>query len=155
MILPEHRMSHSLARVHIHLVFSTKHRERWIQDSVREGLHGYMSGVLAKLDCPAVTMNSVEDHLHVLFNLGKSITLSKVVEDLKTSSSKWLKHQEGIPGRFSWQNGYGAFSVSETNMDAVRKYILKQREHHKKKTFEAEYRTLLLQNGISLDASDD
>jgi REP element-mobilizing transposase RayT len=144
-------MSHSLAQIHVHLVFSTKRREVWIQDTIREPLHGYMSGVLDNLDCPAVIINSVEDHVHVLFNLGRNITLSKVVENLKTSSSKWIKNQAGVPAQFSWQNGYGAFSVSETNMDAVHKYILKQREHHKKKTFDAEYRTLLLQNGIAID----
>jgi REP element-mobilizing transposase RayT len=144
-------MTHSLARIHVHLVFSTKHREAWIHDSARQALHRYMSGVLDKVDSPAVILNSVEDHVHVLFNLGRNVALSKVVEYLKTSSSRWLKTQEGIPARFSWQNGYGAFSVSETNMDAVRKYILKQQEHHKKKTYQTEYRTLLLQNGISLD----
>jgi REP element-mobilizing transposase RayT len=141
-------MPHSLARIHVHLVFSTKHRVASIQDSVREALHAFMSGVLGALDCSAVIINSVEDHVHILFTLGRGIALSKVVEDLKTSSSKWLKTQDGGSARFKWQNGYGAFAVSETNVDAVRKYILKQREHHKKKTFQMEYRTLLLQNGI-------
>ncbi|HEX2878296.1 MAG TPA: IS200/IS605 family transposase [Polyangiaceae bacterium] len=144
-------MSHSLARIHVHLVFSTKRREMWIQDAVREALHRFMSGVLDKLDCPAVIINSVEDHVHVLFKLGRNVTLAKVVEDLKSASSKWFKTLEGVSAKFGWQNGYGAFAVSETNVDAVRRYILKQREHHKKRNFQMEYRTLLLQNGIALD----
>jgi REP element-mobilizing transposase RayT len=148
-------MAHSLARLHVHLVFSTKHREAWIQDAVRQGLHAFMSGALDKLDSPAMIVNSVEDHVHILFSLGRSIALSDVVEDLKTSSSKWLKTQLAVPAKFGWQNGYGAFSVSETNLDAVRKYIVKQREHHKKKTFETEYRTLLLQNGFTVEPHDD
>ncbi|HEX2878940.1 MAG TPA: IS200/IS605 family transposase [Polyangiaceae bacterium] len=126
-------MSHSLVRLPVHLVFSTKNRAPLLGDHVRDALHRYMSGVLSKLDCPPVLINSVEDHVHILFNLGRSIALSKAVEDLKTSSSKWLKAQAGPSSAFRWQNGYGAFAVSETNVDAVRKYILRQRDHHKKR----------------------
>jgi REP element-mobilizing transposase RayT len=144
-------MAHSLARLHVHLVFSTKHRQPLIRDAVRDALHGFMSGVLKKLECSLVIVNSVEDHAHLLFDLNRSVPLSKVVEDLKRASSRWLKTQDSLYAGFGWQTGYGAFAVSETNLDAVRKYIRRQREHHQRNTFQTEYRSLLIRNGITFD----
>ncbi|HEX2881377.1 MAG TPA: IS200/IS605 family transposase [Polyangiaceae bacterium] len=144
-------MAHSLARLHVHLVFGTKHRAPLIHDGVRDAFHGYVFGTLSKLDCGPVIVNSVEDHVHILFNLNRSMALSKVVEEIKKSSSKWLKVQGQVLSAFGWQNGYGAFAVSEANISAVRRYILKQQEHHKKKTFEAEYKALLVSNGLPFD----
>jgi REP element-mobilizing transposase RayT len=125
-------MAHSVACLHVHLVFATKHRAPLIHDRIRDSLHGYMFGVLGKLDCAPMIVNSVEDHVHFLFNLNRSIAVSKAVEELKKSSSKWVKAQEDAFSNFAWQTGYGAFAVSAANVDTVRRYIVKQQEHHKK-----------------------
>ena len=144
-------MPQSLARLHVHLVFSTKNREPLITDAVRESLHAYMATVLQNLGCAPVLINSVEDHIHLLFDLGRTVAVSQAVEDVKKSSSKWIKTQgPGFAG-FAWQSGYGAFAVSESNVEAVREYITTQREHHRKKTFQEEYRQFLERHRIAFD----
>ncbi len=144
-------MPQSLARLHIHLVFSTKHRERLITDAVRDALHAYLARVLQNLGCAPVLINSVEDHVHVLFELSRTIAVSKVVEDVKKSSSKWIKTQGAEFAGFAWQAGYGAFAVSESNVEAVRRYIAGQREHHREQLFQEEYRECLDRHGIAFD----
>ncbi len=144
-------MPQSLARLHVHLVFSTKHRERLITDDVRSALHAYLARALQNLGCTPVLINSVEDHLHLLFDLARTVAVSKVVEDVKTSSSKWIKTQGPEFAGFAWQAGYGAFAVSESNVEAVRKYIADQREHHRNELFQEEYRACLGRHGIEFD----
>ena len=131
-------MPQSLARLHIHLVFSTKNRERIITDDVRSPLHAYMATVLQNLGCAPVLINSVEDHAHLLFDLARTVSISQVVEEVKKSSSKWIKTQGQEFAGFAWQAGYGAFAVSESNVGTVRTYIANQREHHRTKTFQEE-----------------
>jgi putative transposase len=144
-------MPQSLARLHIHLVFSTKGREPVITDGIRDSLHRYMAVVLENLGCPAVLINSVEDHVHLLLDLGRTVSISKAVEEVKKTSSKWLKSHGQTFANFAWQAGYGAFAVSESNMPAVREYIASQREHHRKKTFQEEYRQFLERHRIAFD----
>jgi len=144
-------MSQSLARIHLHLVFSTKDRAPLIIDKIRDPLHRYMATVLKNLGCHANLINSVEDHVHLLFELGRTAAVSKVVEDVKKSSSKWIKTQSDGAGEFAWQNGYGAFSVSHSNIEAVKNYIAGQGEHHRKRTFQEELRTLLEKHGVEYD----
>jgi REP element-mobilizing transposase RayT len=144
-------MPQSLARLHVHLVFSTKQRTPWLTDAVRDSLHRYMAVVLADLGCPAVLINSVEDHVHVLFDLGRTVSVSQAVEAVKSSSSKWIKTQGPEFARFAWQAGYGAFAVSESNVLAVRDYVADQREHHRKRSFQDELRAFLERHGISFD----
>ena len=144
-------MPQSLARLHIHLVFSTKHRERFITDAVRESLHGYMATVLQNIKCAPVLINSVEDHVHLLFDLARTVSISAVVEDVKKSSSQWIKGEGPSFTQFEWQSGYGAFAVSESNVEEVRKYIAGQREHHRIKTFQEEYRAFLTKHRIVFD----
>ena len=141
-------MPQSLANLYIHLFFSTKHREALITDEVRPQLHAYMATVLANLKSPAVLINSVDDHIHLLFQLHRTVTLSKAVEEVKKSSSKWIKTQETGFQSFAWQSGYGAFSVSESNTGQVAHYIKNQQEHHKKTTFQEEYRQFLDRHNI-------
>ncbi|MCX6360190.1 MAG: IS200/IS605 family transposase [Armatimonadetes bacterium] len=144
-------MPQSFARLHIHLVFSTKHREPLITDGVRGSLHAYMATVLRNLGCAPVEINSVEDHVHILFELARTVSVSQVVEDVKKSSSKWIKTQgSGLVG-FAWQAGYGAFAVSETNVASVRDYIARQREHHQQGSFQDEYRSSLEYHGVAFD----
>ena len=144
-------MPQSLARLHVHLVFSTKHREPLITDAVRPSLHAYMATVLRNSGCPAVLINSMPDHVHILFELGRTVTVSSSVEEVKTNSSKWLKTQGPEFSRFAWQTGYGAFSVSESNVAAVRDYIANQAEHHQVKSFQEEYLAFLTKHGVAFD----
>lgn len=144
-------MPQSLARVHIHLIFSTKHRQPFLDDAVRDPLHRYMATVLQNLDCPPALINSIEDHAHILFELARTVAVSQAVEEVKRSSSKWIKTQGRQYGQFSWQAGYGAFSVSESNVGTVRDYIANQREHHRRKTFQDEFRAFLKRHHISFD----
>jgi putative transposase len=144
-------MPQSLARLHVHLIFSTKHRERLITDAVRDSLHAYMATVLQNLGCAPVLINSVEDHVHILFELARTVSVSQAVEDVKKSSSKWIKTQGAEFAGFAWQAGYGAFAVSESNVPAVRDYITNQQEHHRRKSFEEEYRAFLERHGVAFD----
>ena len=144
-------MPQSLANIYIHLIFSTKNRETLLNDAVRPDLHSYMATVLANIQCPSVLINSVEDHVHILFRLGRTETVAKAVEEVKKSSSKWLKTQSKELAQFSWQSGYGAFSVSESIAPQVANYIKNQREHHRVKTFQEEYREFLEKHHIEYD----
>ncbi|MBX3415590.1 MAG: IS200/IS605 family transposase [Pirellulales bacterium] len=116
-------MGQSLARLHIHVIFSTKHRELWITDAVRDSLHAYMAKVLQDIECRPVLINSVEDHIHLLFDLARTVAVSVVVERVKKSTSKWIKTQGQEFRGFAWQAGYGAFAVSESNLSSVRHYV--------------------------------
>ena len=144
-------MPQSLARLHVHLVFSTKHRGPLLRNSVRDSLHRYMAVVLQNLGCPPALINSVEDHVHILFELGRTVAVSAAVEAVKKSSSKWIKTQGSEFVDFAWQAGYGAFAVSQSNVSSVRNYIAEQREHHRRKSFQEEYRALLERHGVEFD----
>jgi len=144
-------MPQSLARLHVHLVFSTKNRERFLTDPVRVSLHAYMATVLQNLGCAPVFINSVEDHAHLLIDLSRTVSVSQAVEDVKKSSSKWIKTQGAAFRLFAWQSGYGAFAVSESNLEAVRTYIAKQPEHHCRRTFQEEFREFLHRHRLAFD----
>ena len=142
-------MSQSLANILIHVIWSTKERRPLISDSLRAGLHGYMAGILKKIESPALIINSVSDHVHVLCQLSKNLPAAKLVEEVKKSSSKWMK-EEGASD-FAWQNGYGVFSVSQSNVPDVRKYIEGQPEHHQKRDFKDEFREFCKKYNVPLD----
>jgi len=142
-------MPQSLANILIHAIWSTKDRRPLIADDVRAGLHGYLAGILKNLESPALIINSVADHIHVFCQLSKNIAACKLVEEIKKGSSKWMK-ENGIH-EFGWQNGYGVFSVSQSNADAVREYIEGQPEHHKKRDFKDEFREFCKRYNVALD----
>ena len=144
-------MPQSLARLHVHLIFSTKHRERLITDGMRDSLHAYMATVLQNLGCAPVLINSVEDHVHILFELARTVSVSQAVEEVKKFSSKWIKTQGNEFAGFAWQAGYGAFAVSESDVPTVRDYIAGQQEHHRRKSFQEEYRAFLERHGVVFD----
>ena len=144
-------MSHSFAKLHIHLVFGTKQRDPVLHDTIRDSLHRYLVTAIQSCGCIPLLVNSVEDHVHILFELGRTVTISAVVENIKTTSSKWLKTQGEVFAGFRWQTGYGAFSVSASQLGECREYIANQKEHHKKQSFEAEYREALERHGVSFD----
>jgi putative transposase len=142
-------MPQSLAKVLVHLVFSTKNRERLVPRDLLPHLHAYLVGILANLKCPSLQTGGTPDHVHTLFNLGRTAALSEVVEELKKSSSKWMKTQR-VP-TFAWQAGYGAFSVSESQVAVVVRYIQNQEEHHRVVSFQEEVRRFLDEHRIAYD----
>jgi putative transposase len=142
-------MPQSLANIVIHVIWSTKDRRPLITDDVREALHGYMAGVLKNIESPALIINSMPDHVHILCHLSRNVAVCKLVEEVKKSSTKWIKAHGGP--LFAWQNGYGAFSVSESNIPAVREYIEDQEEHHTKRDFKDEFRAFCKRHDVPID----
>ena len=125
-------MPQSLARIVLHVVFSTKNRLPFLKETeVRAGLHAYVAGVLQSLSCEPILINGIEDHVHLLCNLSRTITVAGLVEEAKKGSSKWMKEQGPAYADFFWQGGYGAFSVSQSNVEQVRAYLAAQQEHHR------------------------
>ena len=144
-------MSQSLSKIFIHLIFSTKNREQVLGDDIRPELHNYLGGILRDLGAPAIEIGSVADHVHALFLLARTKTMSDTVGELKRGSSVWLKTKGPAFAKFHWQNGYGAFSVSQSVLEDVRKYIRNQAEHHRQTTFQDEFRAFLQRHGVVFD----
>ena len=145
-------MPQSLAKVLIHIVFSTKNRTPWLRDEgIRKELHAYMATVLQTMESPALIINGVKDHVHVLCLLSRKHAIKQIVEEVKKNSSKWIKTKGDDYKDFYWQAGYGVFSVSESNVDEVRRYIGNQEEHHKTMTFQDEFRKLCVRHGVAID----
>lgn len=144
-------MPQSLARLITHLTFSTKLRRPLITPEVRAELKAYLRGILENLESSAIEINFVADHAHVLFCLSRKCSLAETIGQLKKGSSKWIKAKSSAFADFYWQAGYGAFSVSQSNVPAVRQYIVNQEEHHRKMTFQEELRALLKKHQIEYD----
>src|SRR4051794_34005127 len=128
-------MPQSLAKIYIHLVFSTKNRERVLPDDIRVDLHAYIGGTLNGLGCSPIEINTEPDHAHLLFVMSRTETLSDIVGQVKKSANDWLRKCRPSFADFFWQGGYGAFSVSQSAVEEVRDYIRNQREHHKRVSF--------------------
>jgi REP element-mobilizing transposase RayT len=136
-------MAQSLARILIHLIFSTKNRTPILSPEICAELYPYMHKVLTEHDSPPLQIGGVRDHVHILLALSRTNTMAKAVEVLKVHSTKWLKTKGQAFNGFHWQGGYGAFSVSQSNVSAVIEYIQRQEEHHRVMTFQEEYRRFL------------
>ena len=146
-------MPQSLAKVLVHIVYSTKGRRPWLRDEeVRKQLYAYKATILRdNVDTPALIIGGVEDHIHALCLLSRKFAIKNVIEEAKTETTKWLKKQGTQYADFHWQAGYGIFSVSESNAEQVRQYIADQVRHHKKLTFQDEFRILCERHGIEID----
>ena len=142
-------MPQSLSNVLIHLVFSTKDRHPCLSDDIQAHLFPYLGGILRNIDCIPIQIGGVEDHVHILYKLPRTLALSQMVEKTKTASTKWLKTQ-GLES-FAWQSGYGAWSVSAGDAESVIHYIQTQKEHHRKVSFQEELRALLKEAGMEFD----
>lgn len=142
-------MPQSLAKILVHLIFSTKNREPTIPREIRASLHAYLTGILDNLRCPSLQTGGTADHVHSLVSLGRTQTVADIVEEVKKSSSKWMK-QQGIAG-FFWQAGYGAFSIGGSQVSAVVRYIAEQEEHHQHVSFQEEFRRFLARYGVAYD----
>ena len=146
-------MSQSLAKVIVHIIYSTKNREPWLRDSdLRSELYAYNATVLKdEVDSPAILINGVEDHIHILCPLSRKFPIMNVLKASKTETSKWIKKKDPALKKFQWQSGYGILSVSESNVEQVKRYIANQEEHHKKMTFKDEFREICRRHGIETD----
>jgi len=144
-------MPQSLAKILVHVVFATKNREAVLSDEIRDELHAYMGGILENLEGTLLKAGSVADHIHLLAAHPRTCTPSDLVREVKTGSSRWLKTKAARYARFHWQSGYGIFSISPSHRQALEKYIGNQKEHHRKATFQEEFRRLLHKYGVPFD----
>ena len=144
-------MGQSLVKNYLHIIFSTKLRAPLILESIENELYSYIGGICKQLECYPVKIGGYIDHLHILCMLSKKIPLMKLLEEIKAHSSKWIKTKDDTLKKFYWQNGYGAFSVNPYEVDKVIAYIENQKEHHRKKTFQEEYRAFLKKYNVEFD----
>lgn len=144
-------MPQSLARLLVHVIFSTKYRAAVLSPEIRPALYLYLGTVLRDQDCPSIRIGGIEDHVHLFFTLSRKLPIAKVVEIVKVSSSKWLKLQSPALADFRWQGGYGAFSVSPSQLETVSHYIENQEEHHREVSFQDEMRGFLHRHEVEFD----
>ena len=144
-------MANTYTSLNYHLVFSTKNREPWLIASVCERLWPYLGGIARENGMQALEICGVADHVHILVSVPASMALSKAVQLIKGGSSPWIKETFPNLAGFAWQDGYGAFTVSESQLDPVRDYIRRQPEHHRTKTFAEEYKAFLARHRIKFD----
>lgn len=136
--------------LHVHVVFSTKNREPFISDEWRERLHAFLGGALRTAGCVPECVGGTSDHVHLLIGIRATHCLADVMRDIKQSSSKWVHETLGLRA-FGWQDGYGAFTVGASQLEAVKAYIKNQPEHHRKRTFQEEYVEFLKRYGVDYE----
>ena len=144
-------MPQSLSRVLLHVIFSTKNREKTIHRQIRSKLHAYIAGVCRANGSDAYRVGGTSDHVHIACTLPRTITIAKLIEEIKKPSSIWMKHQEGGSSRFSWQAGYGVFSLGQSRLPALREYIDNQKEHHRARSFKKELVEFLEKYNVDYD----
>jgi putative transposase len=144
-------MPQTLTSLMIHVVFSTKHRANLIAPEVEGDLFAFMAGVLKNHDSRLLAANGTANHVHLLISQSKNVALSFLIQELKKSTSKWIKAKNVKFKDFQWQDGYGAFSIGESNVPALKQYIARQKEKHQKKSFENELREFLRKYEIEYD----
>ena len=135
----------------MHIVFSTKHRYPLIDDHIKEELFKYLGGICKHMECNPLIVGGYKNHVHILCSLSRKIALMKLIEEIKTHSSKWIKTKGIKYENFYWQNGYGGFSVNPAQIEVLKNYILKQESHHQRKSFKDEYRLFLRENNMDYD----
>jgi putative transposase len=145
-------MANTFTSLHYHVIFSTKHREPWILPEAEERLWAFLAGIARKNNCKPLLVGGTADYVHLLLGVPPTMAISEVLKRIKGGSSVWVK--ENIPGcrGFKWQDGYGAFTVSKSHIGEVEKYIRNQREHHRVKSFQEEYRAFLDRHEIAYEA---
>ncbi len=136
-------MANTYTQINIHAIFSVKGRENIITRNFRKRLHQYIAGIINNTKNYSLVVNGHKDHVHLLFEMHPTNSLSGIMKDVKSNSSKWVNKNNLVKGHFSWQEGYGAFSYSRSQRDQVIKYIIEQEQHHAKKPFRDEYLELL------------
>ena len=144
-------MPQSLSKVILHIIFSTKNREPWLDADVRARMHAYLATIGRDLGGELVRIGGMADHVHIVTTLPRTLSQAQMVEQMKKASSKWIKTIDSRYRGFFWQRGYGAFSVSPSQLDAVMEYVNEQGAHHRSRTFQEEYRDLLHRHGLDFD----
>ncbi len=144
-------MGKSFLKMYVHIVFSTKYRQKLIVSSIENELFSYLGGVCKELNCQPIIVGGYVDHVHILCRLSPIVPVAKLTETTKSHSSKWIKTRSSQFRNFFWQTGYGAFSVGEERIDGLTSYIKNQRQHHEVKSFQDEFRELLKENNIEFD----
>lgn len=145
-------MPQSFVQIYVHVVYSTKNRQPFLRDkALRDDLHACLAGICKNQHCPALKIGGVEDHVHILCRLAKTLDISTLIRELKRDSSKWIKDQDARLADFAWQNGYAAFSISPSHVEPLKAYILNQEEHHRQESFQDEIRRLCKKYGVDLD----
>lgn len=144
-------MSQSLNKVVLHIVFSTKNRLRWLDDTICHKLHAYLAGALRNKGVVVYKIGGIDDHIHIACSLPRTLTISDLVKATKNIGSDWIKSQSDKFRDFYWQRGYGVFSISYSHLNLLENYIATRKEHHKKISFQDEFRRLLVKYGIEHD----
>ena len=144
-------MPQSLSKVVIHIIFSTKNREPWLDSAIRPRMHSYLATICRDLGGEALRVGGVGDHVHIVTTLPRTLSQAALIEQIKKPSSKWIKALETRYRGFFWQRGYGVFSVSQNQLEALLQYVQRQEEHHHTRTFQEEYRELLRRHNIEFD----
>lgn len=144
-------MPQSLAKLYVHAIFSTKNRKPMLDGEWRDQLFSVLGGDANTLGCPVLIVGGVADHVHVLFQMGRTITLANAIGNLKSRSSSWINQTHKPPLPFQWQAGYAALSVGQSNVEAVQDYIRRQPEHHTKQSFQDEVREWLKRYEVEWD----
>jgi len=144
-------MANTFSQIYIQIVFSVKGRQNLIQKTWRDELYKYICGIVNGKEQKVYAIGGMADHLHVLISINPTICLSDLVRDIKANSSKWINEKHFVAGKFHWQEGFGAFSYSQSQLDIIIAYINNQEQHHKKKTFRDEYVELLQKFNIEYD----
>ncbi len=143
-------MPNTFTSLRYHIIFATKNRQPFLEPPLRERMHAYLGGCTRTIGGVPLEIGGVSDHVHLLLGLKPTHCVADVLCSIKKASSEWVRHEMGV-GTFHWQDGYSAFTVGRTGIEAVRRYIANQAEHHQTKTFEDEYREFLKANGIEFD----
>lgn len=144
-------MANTFTSLHYHIIFSTKNRKPWITPHIEQRVWEYLGGIARENQMIALQVGGVEDHIHLVVGMKPTMAPAKSVQLLKGVSSAWIHQQFPALSGFEWQDGYGAFTVSKSNLAEVIEYIQKQREHHQKLSFQDEFRSLLNRHGIEYD----
>lgn len=144
-------MANTYSQIYIHIVFAVKGRQNLINPNIREELHKYITGIITNRDQKLLSIFCMPDHTHLLIGLKPSISISDLVRDIKAGSSKFINDKKLIKGKFSWQEGFGVFSYSRSQIDTVIKYIQNQEKHHHKKSFKEEYIDFLEKFAVEYD----
>ena len=144
-------MANTYSQVHLQFVFAVKYRERIIQKSWKNELYKYITGIIQQHSHKMLCINGVEDHVHILVGMRPTQSVSDLLQDIKGSSSKWINTKNLVKGKFEWQEGYGVFSYSKSQIKTVATYIENQEQHHKKTTFREEYLALLKEFEVEYD----
>ena len=144
-------MPQSLSKVIVHFIFSTRDRHPWLDANVRPRMHAYLGTICRDAGAEAYRVGGVSDHVHLVTTLPRTLSQADMLEGLKKKSSKWIKGLAADYRHFYWQRGYGAFSVSPSQLDALLAYVESQEEHHRSRTFQEEYREFLRKYGVEYD----